>query len=211
MVGQDVCALLQDAFDAFGLRVRVTALINDTVGTLLAQAYNSRGSSRTVAGVVFGTGTNGAYIEKASNMTKVDVNVTDSKAIMIVNSEWGNFDQALQLLTSTSYDRAIDAAIDAASANPGFEVFEKQISGMYLGEISRLVILALSKDRKLNLFEGVKILDAFGLYVPWGLDSSILSQLESDTSAEHSEIGCIFSSGQGLRKSVQRSQARSKT
>jgi hexokinase len=180
VVGQDVCALLQDAFDALGLRIRVTALVNDTVGTLLAQAYMSHGPSRTFAGAVFGTGTNGAYVERASNITKLGDDVTDPEAIMVVNSEWGNFDQARRFLTSTTYDRAIDAA----SVNPDFEIFEKQISGMYLGEILRVVVLSLSKDATVDFFGCVKIPDTSELYIPWSLDSSFLSHLESDNSLE---------------------------
>jgi hexokinase len=195
VVGQDVCVLLQDAFDALGLRVRVTALVNDTVGTLLAQAYMSRGPSRTVAGAVFGTGTNGAYIEKASNITKLDVATSAHEAIMIVNSEWGNFDQALRYLTSTTYDRAIDAA----SVNPGFEIFEKQISGMYLGEILRVVVLSLSGDENLDLFGGVKIPDTSDLYVPWTLDSSLLSHLESDNSPELSSSRLLIKRWLGVQ------------
>jgi hexokinase len=180
VVGQDVCALLQDAFDALGLNIRVTALVNDTVGTLLAHAYTSVGPSRTVAGAVFGTGTNGAYIEKASNITKLGIAVTDPEAIMVVNSEWGNFDQALRFLTCTTYDRAIDAA----SVNPGFEIFEKQISGMYLGEVLRVVVLSLTEDGNLNLYGSGKIPHTSKLYIPWALDSSFLSHLESDDSPD---------------------------
>jgi hexokinase len=42
-IGQDVCALLQNEIDALNLPVRVAALVNDTVGTLMARSYTSPG------------------------------------------------------------------------------------------------------------------------------------------------------------------------
>jgi hexokinase len=179
VVGRDICALLQNAFDDLALPVRVTALINDTVGTLLAQAYSSRSLSRTVLGAVFGTGTNGAYVETTSKITKLEDCHTQSDA-MIVNTEWGNFDQGLECLPDTVYDRAIDAG----SVNPGFEMFEKRISGMYLGEILRLAILSLARDLDLDLFPGLEISETSALYSQWSLDSSFLSYLECDTTSD---------------------------
>ncbi|ORY11747.1 hypothetical protein BCR34DRAFT_513497 [Clohesyomyces aquaticus] len=177
VVGQDICALLQNVFVELDVPVRVTALINDTVGTLMARAYASPQSAKTILGAVFGTGTNGAYVEQASRITKLDGVGTGAKgSIMIVNSEWGNFDQKLQYLPTTSFDRAIDAG----SVNPGFEMFEKRISGMYLGEILRLAILSLTTDPKVRLFAGTLISTTSKLYAQWGLDSSFMSHLESD-------------------------------
>jgi hexokinase len=178
-IGQDICALLQTAFDDLALPVRVTALINDTVGTLLAQAYGSLRRARTVLGAVFGTGTNGAYVETTSKITKLESCHTQSDA-MIINTEWGNFDQDLMFLPDTIYDRAIDSG----SVNPGFEMFEKRISGMYLGEILRLAVLSLVEDPCLDLFEGSPIPETSAVYVQWSLDSSFLSYLESDTSSD---------------------------
>ena len=58
-IGQDVPGLLQAALDRKQVPVRVVALVNDTVGTLLSGAYQS-GSA--LAGAIFGTGTNGAFL-----------------------------------------------------------------------------------------------------------------------------------------------------
>lgn len=60
VVGADVMALLEEACRRKGLSVNLTALVNDTVGTLLACAYGDR-SARM--GVILGTGTNAAYRE----------------------------------------------------------------------------------------------------------------------------------------------------
>jgi hexokinase len=180
VVGQDICALLQTELTELALPVRVTALINDTVGTLMARSYASPESAHTVLGAVFGTGTNGAYVEKASKITKLNGSKTEGKGIMIVNSEWGNFDQNLEYLPTTAYDEVIDVK----SVNPGFEMFEKRISGMYLGELLRLVLLSLIKDPKVDLLATSTIPETSKLYVQWGLDSSFLSYLESDSTPD---------------------------
>ena len=59
-VGKDVCALLQQEIDELHLPVKVAALVNDTVGTLMARSYTSPGKTGTLLGAIFGTGTNGA-------------------------------------------------------------------------------------------------------------------------------------------------------
>jgi hexokinase len=52
---------------------------------------------------------------------------------MIVNIEWGAYDNEKVVLPVTKYD----IALDRATENPGKQIFEKMISGMYLGEIAR--------------------------------------------------------------------------
>jgi hexokinase len=183
VVGQDVCALLENELRELKLPVRVTALINDTVGTLMARAYASPNSAYTIMGAVFGTGSNGAYIEKRSKVSKLPGNETalgfhGSDSLMIINTEWGNFDQKLKFLPNTSYD----IAVDAGSINPGIEMFEKRISGMYLGEILRLVILSLIKDPLVPIFSHSSMPETSQLYTQWGIDSEFLSLVKGDAS-----------------------------
>lgn len=194
-VGKDVCIMLQDAIDALGLPVRVAALVNDTVGTLMARSYTSPGKTRTLLGAIFGTGTNGAYVEKLARLTKLkrgdgfDNTFDTSTGEMIVNTEWGSFDNGLQVLPNTPYDHALDAE----SNNPGIQMFEKRISGMFLGEILRRALVALVKDSSVSLFSDThsdlndlhstaQILDDSSLHKQWGLDSSFLSTAHGDTS-----------------------------
>lgn len=82
-IGNDVVKLLQDALDRKKVPVKCSALVNDTVGTLLSRAY--QGGSALVGGI-FGTGTNGAYLEKMSAITK-DLPVPIDFEYMIVNTE----------------------------------------------------------------------------------------------------------------------------
>lgn len=48
--------------------VKITALVNDTTGTLIASAYVDK---RTKLGIIFGTGCNCAYMEKMSGIGKL--------------------------------------------------------------------------------------------------------------------------------------------
>ena len=193
-VGKDVCALLQAEIDALHLPVRVAALVNDTVGTLMARSYTSPGKTGTLLGAIFGTGTNGAYVEKLSAVTKL-TNKEDSGEYdkstgeMVINTEWGSFDNSLRTLPNTPYD----TELDRLSVNPGIQMFEKRISGMFLGEILRLALITLIKDPSIGLFHDessatndwkstTQIADDSPLWKQWGLDTSFLSTCAGDSS-----------------------------
>ncbi|KPI41436.1 Glucokinase [Cyphellophora attinorum] len=197
-IGQDVCGLLQVEIDALNLPVRVAALVNDTVGTLMARSYTSPGTTKTLIGAIFGTGTNGAYVEKLDKVTKMkDIAAAEGEAsydrstgLMVINSEWGSFDNALNVLPNTPYD--VD--LDKESVNPGIQMFEKRVSGMFLGEILRRALLALyQNDEEVALFKDTSSADNdtsstttvandSALYKQWGIDTSFLSIVEEDHS-----------------------------
>lgn len=193
-IGKDVCALLQDEMDALHLPVRVAALVNDTVGTLMARSYTSPGKTGTLLGAIFGTGTNGAYVERLDRVTKLqgsaDAGDYDkSTGEMIINTEWGSFDNDLKVLPDTQWDRELDAE----TPNPGIQMFEKRVSGMFLGEILRRAIVMLVKDPKVPLFSDNNsgtndihsttcINEDSNIFKKWGMDSSILSIAQGDGS-----------------------------
>ncbi|VDN13672.1 unnamed protein product [Dibothriocephalus latus] len=152
VVGKDVAHLLQKAIDKTGLKIHCVAVVNDTVGTLASCALEDR---KCAVGLIVGTGTNAAYIEKSENvpsMHKILASrnsppVTDEN--VIINMEWGAFGEEGDLAPYlTSYDKLLDKG----SLHPGKQIFEKMVSGMYLGELVRLIILDLV-DQKL-LFRG---------------------------------------------------------
>ena len=194
-IGKDVCALLQEEIDLLHLPVKVAALVNDTVGTLMARSYTSPGKTGTLVGAIFGTGTNGAYVEKldrVSKMTKMGNSAVFDKSTgeMIVNTEWGSFDNHLNVLPNTSYDDQLDRE----SVNPGIQMFEKRVSGMFLGEILRRTILSLTSNPNIQLFKDensssndihstTTIAENSPLYQQWGIDTSFLSIVQEDQSA----------------------------
>ena len=132
VVGSDVVALLTEALKRRELGfIRIAALANDTVGTLVAGSY---ADSSCDMGVILGTGTNACYPEKAARIGKRPE--LEACGEMIVNMEWGNFDK----LKATVYDRLLDGA----SPSAGRQQLEKMVSGMYLGEIARRVIVEMT-------------------------------------------------------------------
>lgn len=172
-VGHDVVVLLQDALDRKNLHVKCTALVNDTVGTLLSHAYVTGGC---LLGAIFGTGTNGAFVEKTASFTKMGDALREVKSeYMVVNTEWGAFDNERTVLDVTPFDNKLDRE----SINPRFQCFEKLISGMYLGEITRNILLYLI-DNNL-LFSGRSTQE---LNKHYGLDTALMSAIESDNSAD---------------------------
>eukprot|EP00735_Rhodelphis_limneticus_P000804 TRINITY_DN11333_c0_g1::TRINITY_DN11333_c0_g1_i1::g.26476::m.26476 TRINITY_DN11333_c0_g1::TRINITY_DN11333_c0_g1_i1::g.26476 ORF type:complete len:476 (+),score=54.11,sp/P83776/HXKB_CANAL/37.63/9e-100,Hexokinase_1/PF00349.16/3.2e-67,Hexokinase_2/PF03727.11/2.3e-65 TRINITY_DN11333_c0_g1_i1:160-1428(+) len=144
VVGQDVVQLLQRSLQKKGLVVDVVALANDTVGTLITACLDNLDCE---LGLILGTGTNGAYFEKVANIPKWKGET--SKADMVINMEWGGFDGGMKTHGPTNSTLRIskyDHDIDANSPNPKEQVFEKLISGFYLGEIARLICLDLVKS-----------------------------------------------------------------
>ncbi|KAG6509041.1 hypothetical protein ZIOFF_034430 [Zingiber officinale] len=138
-VGEDVVAELARAMERQGLNMRVSALVNDTIGTLAGGRYHDED---VVAAVILGTGTNAAYVERAEAIPKWR-GLLPKSGDMVINMEWGNFSSAH--LPVTEYDRALDDE----SLNPGEQIYEKLISGMYLGEIVRRILLRLAKEAAL--------------------------------------------------------------
>uniref|UniRef100_A0A2K6DKE3 Hexokinase-2 n=1 Tax=Macaca nemestrina TaxID=9545 RepID=A0A2K6DKE3_MACNE len=115
--------------------VDILAVVNDTVGTMMTCAYDD---PYCEVGVIIGTGTNACYMEDMSNIDLVE----GDEGRMCINTEWGAFgdDEALEDIR-TEFDRELDLG----SLNPGKQMFEKMISGLYLGELVRLILLKMAK------------------------------------------------------------------
>ncbi|POS88383.1 hypothetical protein EPUL_000125 [Erysiphe pulchra] len=216
VVGQDVCTLLQREIDLLKLPVKVAALVNDTVGTLLARSYTSPIKKKTLMGAIFGTGTNGAYLEKISEIRKpLEGEFSPSTDKMVMNVEWGSFDNKLKVLPTTPYD----IILDKASTNSGFQMFEKRVSGMFLGELLRIVLESLSEDSSIRLFQdkdfslndirSSKTIDTRPpLFKKWVIDSSILSIAKADKSVGLYELRNEISSTFGIPSpSIEEAQA----
>lgn len=117
VVGYDVTRLLIQALERRGLvQITPTAVMNDTVATLLAASYQQ---PYVTIGSICGTGHNSCYVE-----TKKQSNV-------IINLESGNFDG----IPGTAWDKLLDSS----SAQPGAQLLEKQVSGAYLGKLVGLI------------------------------------------------------------------------
>ncbi|KAF3396512.1 Glucokinase [Penicillium rolfsii] len=168
-LGRDPCVMLQEAIDRKGIPVLVTVLANDSVGTLLARSYTSGQRISTLGAIIFGTGTNAAYVEKLSNVRRLKDVKADAEGIMVINSEWGSLDDAMKVLPRT----ALDDEVDAASVDPGCGMLEKRVSGLYLGELLRLAILRLLREDAFSM----TVAEESCLFQRDGISSSLLSDL----------------------------------
>jgi hexokinase len=150
------------------LPIHLTALVNDTTGTLIASAYTD---PDVKIGCIFGTGCNAAYMDTCGNIPKLAYMKLDPSLPMAINCEWGAFDNAHKVLPRTPYD----IIIDKDSPRPGQQTFEKMVAGLYLGEIFRQVLLDLYDTPDCSLFSNQ---DITKLKRPYSLDSSFLSSIE---------------------------------
>lgn len=182
-LGRNPCVMLQWAIDDLQLPVVVSALANDSVGTLMARSYTSGGPAPTLIGAIFGTGTNAAYVERLANVRKLHSRAEFKNHgpddLMVINTEWGCFDEELHSLPSSSYDRILDAA----SPQPGEQMLEKRVGGLYLGELLRLAILQLAEA---GLFD-MTVDEDSPLHVREAINSSFLSYLAADSSESYSQ------------------------
>lgn len=97
-------------------------VLNDTVASMLGGAFTHQGmpSERSI-GLIVGTGNNMAGFFDSKQSSKVP---SDFPGKMAINLESGNF--------HPPHLNAWDDAVDRASDNPGFQRFEKAVSGFYL-------------------------------------------------------------------------------
>uniref|UniRef100_A0A668UL07 Hexokinase-2 n=1 Tax=Oreochromis aureus TaxID=47969 RepID=A0A668UL07_OREAU len=141
--GHDVVSLLRKSIKKRGdFDIDIVAVVNDTVGTMMTCGFDDR---HCEVGLIVGTGTNACYMEQMRNIGVLD----GDEGRMCVNTEWGAFgdDGALEDLRTD-----IDRELDAGSFNPGKQLFEKMISGMYMGELVRLILVKMARSQL--LFQG---------------------------------------------------------
>jgi hexokinase len=189
--GHDVVPMFEAALKRKQVPIKVTALINDTTGTLIASNYTDQ---TTKIGCIFGTGCNAAYFETAGCIPKLEhMNLPPDMAVAI-NCEWGAFDNEHQCLPRTTYD----VTIDEQSPRPGQQAFEKMIAGYYLGEIFRLVLLDLAENKDVQIFDKQ---DLSKLKEQYSLDSSFPSDIESDPFENLNEIEDLFEKKLGIKTS----------
>ncbi|CAL9018439.1 unnamed protein product [Prunus brigantina] len=176
MVGREIAGCLENAMTRKGLNMRVAALVNDSVGSLALGHYHD---TDTVAAVIIGTGTNACYLERTDAIIKSQGLLTTSGG-MVVNMEWGNFWSSH--LPRTLYD----IELDADSPNPNDQGFEKLISGMYLGDVVRRVIVRMSQES--DIFDPI----SSKLSMPFILRTPLIAAMHEDDSPDLEEVRRIL-------------------
>uniref|UniRef100_J3M6K4 Phosphotransferase n=1 Tax=Oryza brachyantha TaxID=4533 RepID=J3M6K4_ORYBR len=174
-VGKDVAQCLNEALARNGLNMKVNVLVNNTVGTLALGHYYDED---TVAAVIIGAGTNACYIERNDAIIKSLGRLTNS-GLTVVNVEWGSFRPPQIALTP------YDICFNNETWNYYDQNFEKMISGVYLGEIARLVFQKMAQES-----------DIFGtndgLSTPFILSTPNLAAIREDDSPDLREVGKIL-------------------
>lgn len=117
-------------------------LLNDTVSGLMGGiACLGLKSEGGIGGLILGTGFNTCYLERGENIKKLS-----GASDMIVNCESGNFGGAVR--------GEPDRRLDALSKDPGRFLFEKMMSGAYIGRlVSESLAMAASEGLLSTAFE----------------------------------------------------------
>ncbi|XAR51425.1 hypothetical protein NMG60_11006048 [Bertholletia excelsa] len=172
-VGKDLVEEMNQALEKHGVDLRVFALVDSAIGDLAGGRYYNK---ETVAAISLGMGTTVAYVETAQAVPSINTG-REVVSLRVINMEWGRFFPSHLPVTE------FDASLDAASSNPNSQIFEKLISGMYLGEIVRRVLLKMAKETAL-----------FGesvppkLAIPYSLSSPDMAVMHQDTSEDHEVV-----------------------
>jgi len=184
-LGKDLVGLLEASLKERKVNGSVFAILNDTVGTLAASRYIDRD---TQLGVILGTGSNAAYIERNARIDKLKGRKTSAEK-MIINIEWGNFKSKFMPYLD------VDREIDEGTLNKGSQHFEKMISGMYLGEMVRLVCLRASRET--NLFGGTQ---QEKLSHAWSFPTSLVSSIDGLGAENLGKVKALLAQNMGISK-----------
>lgn len=170
LLGQDLGDIINLACRKKGLSVELSAIVNDSSATLLSQAYVN---PSTRFALILGTGVNIAahlpvttiglakYGDRPSTWT-------EKASHVIVNTELGMFGKDILPLTKW------DELLKSSHPRPDFQPLEHLVSGMYLGEVCRLVLVDAIEST--GVFGGVV---APTLLTAYSLSTETMSDIEA--------------------------------
>ncbi|KAI7631539.1 hexokinase-1 [Hortaea werneckii] len=188
--GEDLSELVMKSCRARGLNVEMKAIVNDGAATLLSQAYRD---PTTRMSLILGTGMNAAvYLPiTALGSGKFGSRPPSWHAAahhVLVNTELSMFGK--HVLPTTRWDDDLNAH----HLLPDFQPLEYLVTGRYLGEIFRLILL-----------EAVSTAGLFGGELPqylddaYSLDTRLLADFQLDTSPSLAAATSSFLAAHPLR------------
>lgn len=182
-IGQDLGGLIVAACLRRNLHVCVDAIINDGSATLLTRAYTE---PSTTLSIILGTGTNASIHMPVScfgpeKFGSRDLSWHAKAEKVITNTEISLFGRGVLPMTRW------DERLNREHPLPDFQPLEYMITGRYLGEIIRLIILEAAETS--NLFGGRT---PSSLLEPYSLDTALLAILESDDTPLLSNVSAYF-------------------
>ncbi|MCX7885251.1 MAG: hypothetical protein N2448_09535 [Caloramator sp.] len=138
IVGENILKRIKER----GYGDKKIVILNDTVATLLGgKAFCPEKSFESYIGFILGTGTNTCYIEDCRNIKKIAN--ADESSNMIINMESGGYGKIKR--------GAVDREFDMEMIDTNEYLFEKMVSGRYLGP---LIFKTIKKAAESNLFTG---------------------------------------------------------
>ncbi|KAH7045890.1 hypothetical protein B0J12DRAFT_576898 [Macrophomina phaseolina] len=168
---KDLGGLVMQACARKGLNVRMDAIVNDSSATLLSRAYQD---DSTRLALILGTGFNASVHLPVTALSRHKFGTRpqewhDQAERVLVNTELSMFGK--NILTLTRWDESLNKNHE----NPDFQPYEHLISGRYLGEIVRLILL-----------EAIQTAGLFGGEVPdrfmerYSFDTGVMAAIEAD-------------------------------
>lgn len=181
--GQDLSTILMRSCLAADLNVEMRAIVNDGAATLLSQAYRD---SSTRMSLILGTGMNSAAFLPVTTLGPEKLgNRPESWHQMakhvLINTELSMFGKGIMPVTRW------DEQLNRDHQLPDFQPMEYLCTGMYIGEIVRLILL--------------EAIDTTGLFggewparfsTPYSLDTRIVAAFDSDETANLSDAWLQF-------------------
>ena len=153
-VGADLLSELEER----GITGKHIVILNDTAAVLLGgSASLDKSQFGGLIGQVSGTGTNTCCVVPQSSIGKLE---KQGEGSIIINCESGMCDCIPR--------GRFDIELDEESANPGSKFFEKQTAGVYLGELSKLILNAAADE---GIFSEYTALNVRKIFKP---DSSVI-------------------------------------
>jgi hexokinase len=126
-------------------------VVNDTIACLFAGL--AQPGYDTYVGLIVGTGTNMAALVNKNNIAKLNKEYKGGDTIP-VNLESGNLAPTIHKKHKGEYLSEVDKQVTIDSSQPNRQLFEKAISGGYLGKIFEKSFPEIQLERK---FDGEKL------------------------------------------------------
>ncbi|KAI4197422.1 MAG: hypothetical protein LQ350_005915 [Teloschistes chrysophthalmus] len=169
--GHDLGELITQACQRLNLNIRLDAIVNDSSAAVLSRAYID---PSTRLAVILGTGLNAAIRLPISSLHESKFGLREFPSTVVshvlVNTELSMFGK--RTFPSTRWD----GHLNAHHMMPDYQPMEYLLSGGYMGEIVRLIVIEAIETA--GLFDG-RIPPA--LSAPYTLDTYTLAAIEADT------------------------------
>ncbi|MEG1557233.1 MAG: hypothetical protein RR058_01530 [Oscillospiraceae bacterium] len=183
-VGAKVCEGVAAALARAGVtKKKKFVLINDTVATLLGGFANENSVDYSAfIGFILGTGINACYPERAERIKTFD-RADYKKDNMIINTECGSYNKVKR--------GPSDIELDKKSSQPGTTIFEKMLSGVYLGKLMCLSaklaaangFFSESFSERLSAIEQFSLKD-IDMYCAGKTDNAVFELCRGDSKSE---------------------------